>query len=107
MSSILKQLFLKPVPQPQKRGRMVRFGQEEPDILLATGAMPARILAYLKRNQCTSTAKEIATGIGSNNSRVTRVLKQLLKEKKIRRSEEHTSELQSHHDLVCRLLLEK
>src|SRR6266540_6808442 len=28
------------------------------------------------------------------------------KEKKSR-SEEHTSELQSHHDLVCRLLLEK
>src|SRR5437667_11114456 len=25
----------------------------------------------------------------------------------MRRSEEHTSELQSHHDLVCRLLLEK
>src|SRR5437773_3999094 len=24
-----------------------------------------------------------------------------------RRSEEHTSELQSHHDIVCRLLLEK
>src|SRR5260221_5346059 len=27
--------------------------------------------------------------------------------KKRRRSEEHTSELQSHSDLVCRLLLEK
>src|SRR5437773_4980237 len=26
---------------------------------------------------------------------------------KLRRSEEHTSELQSHHDLVCRLLPEK
>src|SRR5437773_6755145 len=26
---------------------------------------------------------------------------------KASRSEEHTSELQSHHDLVCRLLLEK
>src|SRR5437773_8864129 len=26
--------------------------------------------------------------------------------KKLERSEEHTSELQSHHDLVCRLLLE-
>ena len=26
---------------------------------------------------------------------------------KSKRSEEHTSELQSHHDLVCRLLLEK
>src|SRR5437773_8938716 len=25
----------------------------------------------------------------------------------LERSEEHTSELQSHHDLVCRLLLEK
>src|SRR5437773_3106711 len=25
----------------------------------------------------------------------------------VTRSEEHTSELQSHHDLVCRLLLEK
>src|SRR5574343_1338497 len=28
-------------------------------------------------------------------------------QEKLRRSEEHTSELQSHHDLVCRLLLEK
>src|SRR5438034_7117407 len=28
-------------------------------------------------------------------------------ERMIRRSEEHTSELQSHSDLVCRLLLEK
>src|SRR5437773_9679388 len=26
---------------------------------------------------------------------------------RLMRSEEHTSELQSHHDLVCRLLLEK
>ena len=30
-----------------------------------------------------------------------------LVEGKKSRSEEHTSELQSHHDLVCRLLLEK
>src|SRR5436190_24188122 len=28
-------------------------------------------------------------------------------EEAVRRSEEHTSELQSHSDLVCRLLLEK
>src|SRR5437773_9635148 len=27
--------------------------------------------------------------------------------RRAQRSEEHTSELQSHHDLVCRLLLEK
>ena len=25
----------------------------------------------------------------------------------VKRSEEHTSELQSHHELVCRLMLEK
>src|SRR5437773_7759305 len=29
------------------------------------------------------------------------------RERRLHRSEEHTSELQSHHDLVCRLLLEK
>src|SRR5438034_6424556 len=33
-------------------------------------------------------------------------LKSILSQKK-KRSEEHTSELQSHSDLVCRLLLEK
>src|SRR6266540_5998463 len=30
-----------------------------------------------------------------------------LRDERVTRSEEHTSELQSHHDLVCRLLLEK
>src|SRR5438132_2968374 len=34
-------------------------------------------------------------------------LLRVLQEQKVRRSEEHTSELQSHSDLVCRLLLEK
>src|SRR5260221_2244900 len=31
----------------------------------------------------------------------------LIEESELKRSEEHTSELQSHSDLVCRLLLEK
>src|SRR5437588_3812681 len=31
----------------------------------------------------------------------------VLRHRVVRRSEEHTSELQSHSDLVCRLLLEK
>src|SRR5260221_7531519 len=34
-------------------------------------------------------------------------LTRLRRQPRIRRSEEHTSELQSHSDLVCRLLLEK
>src|SRR5260221_10189396 len=35
------------------------------------------------------------------------ILRELLERGTIKRSEEHTSELQSHSDLVCRLLLEK
>src|SRR5260221_4267292 len=34
-------------------------------------------------------------------------VKKKLKDKGFARSEEHTSELQSHSDIVCRLLLEK
>jgi len=34
-------------------------------------------------------------------------LKILCEGESLFRSEEHTSELQSHHDIVCRLLLEK
>src|SRR5438132_10028473 len=34
-------------------------------------------------------------------------LRRALRDKSADRSEEHTSELQSHSDLVCRLLLEK
>src|SRR5437667_7593439 len=46
----------------------------------------------------------------SNSCRVGRSLAWLCCEhgkRRGERSEEHTSELQSHHDLVCRLLLEK
>src|SRR5438034_6439798 len=35
------------------------------------------------------------------------VEKEIIEGEKLHRSEEHTSELQSHSDLVCRLLLEK
>src|SRR5471032_2222780 len=35
------------------------------------------------------------------------VAHRLHRHRRPQRSEEHTSELQSHHDLVCRLLLEK
>src|SRR5437667_7698125 len=41
-----------------------------------------------------SSARQVRPGRGSLRARTSR-------------SEEHTSELQSHHDLVCRLLLEK
>src|SRR5437773_7739195 len=47
-----------------------------------------------RRRGCSS---EMAARSGCRGARVAAAL----------RSEEHTSELQSHHDLVCRLLLEK
>ena len=47
-----------------------------------------------------------------NNQEITEEIKEEIKKyletnDNENRSEEHTSELQSHHDLVCRLLLEK
>src|SRR5260221_9681127 len=44
---------------------------------------------------------------GSKRSFASRSLRLLIVQKSASRSEEHTSELQSHSDLVCRLLLEK
>src|SRR5438132_12819676 len=43
----------------------------------------------------------------ANLIRKTRFPRQLVPLSVVARSEEHTSELQSHSDLVCRLLLEK
>ena len=55
---------------------------------VAAGPGPERIiaLAAIERVVATIAIKDVVQGIA--------------------RSEEHTSELQSHHDLVCRLLLE-
>src|SRR5207249_7420516 len=45
--------------------------------------------------------------IGDTNYGTAEILGWMVDEKQIERSEEHTSELQSRFDLVCRLLLEK
>ena len=85
MSSMLQQLLFKPIPQPAAKGRLVRFGHEEPDIQLVTGTMEERIFAYLRRNQCPATAKEIAVGLGNNStSRVSRTLQLLAHKHKLR-----------------------
>src|SRR5688572_32070326 len=47
------------------------------------------------------------TGSGKTESFLIPVVSQLLEESRRWRSEEHTSELQSQSNLVCRLLLEK
>src|SRR5438270_7781034 len=51
--------------------------------------------------------EEIALGSGVDVDVVTARIAAMLRAGTIRRSEEHTSELQSQSNLVCRLLLEK
>src|SRR5688572_32686343 len=52
-------------------------------------------------------AKNVEYGIDKAHLIITRDLQTPLKNSLITRSEEHTSELQSQSNLVCRLLLEK
>src|SRR5690606_42124448 len=67
-------------------------------------------------NEYSNLAKEISQGNLENQEEFTNLQHKILdayqehiqdKVSKIRRSEEHTSELQSRENLVCRLLLEK
>ncbi len=83
MPSMISQLLIQPVPKPLRRGRVIRFGGEEPDIQFATGPLEQRIQSYMRALNFPATAKEIAVGIGSNASRVTKGLKLLIKANKV------------------------
>src|SRR5437773_7774368 len=50
---------------------------------------------------------KLREGFGFSEAQAKAILEMQLRRLSGLRSEEHTSELQSHHDLVCRLLLEK
>src|SRR5437667_9644442 len=54
-----------------------------------------------------SFTKLVLGGFRRSRRKILRLALRLHEHGKSNRSEEHTSELQSHHDLVCRLLLEK
>src|SRR5437773_10146834 len=60
---------------------------------IAVAGDPSAAAFFLVAASLVSESDVTITGVGVNPTRT--------------RSEEHTSELQSHHDLVCRLLLEK
>src|SRR5438034_4813567 len=82
-----------------------RLESDGPDLILTDLKLPAmsgvELLKQAKR-LLPHTEVAIMTGHGSIESAV-----DAMKLGAYDRSEEHTSELQSHSDLVCRLLLEK
>src|SRR5438034_11232352 len=109
-----------------KQLELDRFWESLPDGPEENAAVPwSRVAALLAINRLSapgselpieerwypSTALDDLLGIEEgkiNDTRPYRCLDQILPHKtKLERSEEHTSELQSHSDLVCRLLLEK
>src|SRR2546430_7417511 len=69
---------------------------------LAPGISRASLWRYLNRRRLPSKAPVLHITVQSDNPEFLRVMTELLE-----RSEEHTSELQSQSNLVCRLLLEK
>ena len=75
---MLCQLLFDPVQQPVRRGRQVKFDADEPDILVSTGPMEERITRLMALRGYPLSAREIATGIGSNASQVNKGLKSLI-----------------------------
>lgn len=67
-----------PTDAPKGRGRMVTFSGSDHDIRLTTGSMRERVLGFLYLNGGPSLAREIATGIMSNPSRVIKTLRALI-----------------------------
>src|SRR5205085_3956491 len=82
------------------RGRKPQYDQEKRDALIAA------TLETKPKGMTHWSCRTLAKAQGVSHSTVNR-LWQLLNLKPHLRSEEHTSELQSQSNLVCRLLLEK
>lgn len=80
MSAFLTDLLLGRIPTnvPKGKGRVVSFAGADSDIRLTTGSMRERVMGYLYLNSIPSVARDIALGIKSNPSSVTKTLKDLI-----------------------------
>ena len=63
---------------PKGQGRTVSFAGNDTDIRLTTGTMRERVLGFLYLNGIPCVARDIAAGIKSSPSRVTKTLKELI-----------------------------
>lgn len=78
MRSIISSVLFGVEATHKPKGRVIKFDIEEPPIELATGTMEERIILLLKQRGYPLKGSEIATGISSNTSRVTKSLKLLV-----------------------------
>ena len=80
MSAFFSDMLLGRIPTdvPKGKGRIVSFAGTDSDIRLTTGSMRERVMGYLFLNSIPCVARDIAQGIKSNPSRVTKTLKALL-----------------------------
>ena len=80
MSTFFSNMLLGRIPTevPKGKGRVVSFAGTDSDIRLTTGSMRERVLSCLYLNGIPSVSRDIAAGIKSNPSRVTRTLKDLI-----------------------------
>lgn len=78
MKSIISSVLFGVEATHKSRGRVIKFDTEEPTIELATGTMEERIILLLKQRVRPLKGSEIAMGISSNTSRVTKSLKALI-----------------------------
>src|SRR5437773_10214201 len=99
-------------PFPRKGNLVARFrgdGSKKPLLLLAHLDVVEALRADWKTDPFVLQESDgFFTARGSiDDKAMASAFVSVLSQLKRERSEEHTSELQSHHDLVCRLLLEK
>jgi len=80
MSYFLSNMLFGRLPKevPDGKGRLVSFTASDSDIRLTTGSMRERVLGFLYLNAGPSIARDIASGIVSNPSRVIKTLKILI-----------------------------
>src|SRR6516225_8207715 len=95
-----------------EKGRLFRELHKRPEILILPNpwdAGTARLLASVGFEALATTSLGMSNALGRIDGEGSVSRAELLENCRViaQRSEEHTSELQSHVNLVCRLLLEK
>src|SRR5690554_3979511 len=90
---------------------MIRFEKEllenPTDLVLVVGDVTSTMACAITAQKLHTKVAHVEAGIRSNDWSMPEEINRLSECPLLRRSEEHTSELQSRPHLVCRLLLEK